>query len=85
MTVSLTTVSAAVTTDMDDFGGPQMSKIKLSKPQLALLETLPQHVVDSYAPAIKLVALGLAEWVESSFLVRLVASEAGKAHLENLK
>ena len=50
--------------------------MKLSKPQMKLLAELPRRVVDYYAPAKKLVELGLAEWKktpatwDSNFLER---------------
>ena len=36
--------------------------MKLTEPQTKLLRELPKRVVMNYAPAIKLVELGLAEW-----------------------
>lgn len=36
--------------------------MKLTKPQQELLDSLPTHCAESYAPAQKLVALGLAKW-----------------------
>ena len=54
---------------------------KLSAAQLELLVQLslgPQHVVDYYAPAKKLVERGLAEWDRRD---NLRITEAGKAAL----
>jgi hypothetical protein len=41
--------------------------MKLSKAQQALLADIPCAVSQSYAPARKLVALGLARWVHASY------------------
>lgn len=45
---------------------------KLTKPQQDLFNELPTSCSETYPPAMKLVALGLARWERGSFGDRLV-------------
>lgn len=45
---------------------------KLTKPQKELLDSLPTPCAESYAPAMKLVAIGLAKWERGTLGDRLV-------------
>lgn len=48
---------------------------KLTKPQRELLESLPTTCADNYPPAVKLVALGLAQWKSHRFTDLLVRAD----------
>lgn len=56
----------------------------LSRPQRELLLELPAMASDIYAPARKLVSLGLAQWVPYRFSDRLEPTELGSAVRQSL-
>lgn len=51
--------------------------MKLSKAQRDLIHALPRATPNYYAPARKLVELGLAKWVEGNWQDRLELTDAG--------
>ncbi len=69
-----------------------MTKVKLTKPQLDVLQILctagRYHCVARYKPVAKLVELGFAEKKHSLFLfsryINLVPTDAGREHLSSV-
>jgi hypothetical protein len=62
--------------------------MKLSDAQSNLLQDImwrPRHCSTSYKPAIKLVALGYAEWIEGRYSEALKITQAGRDALAILR